>query len=139
MKIFFDTNVIIASFVTRGTCNELFEHCLAAHTICISQQVIDELRRNLWKKLRFPEVKVNQLVAFVRQNAALLPEAHLASRVCKDSDDDNLLAAAVNGEVDCLVTGDGDLLKLKRFKEIPILNPKEFWKFEKRKERQRRK
>lgn len=138
MKIFFDTNVIIASFVTRGACSDLFEHCLAEHTICISQQVIDELRRNLWKKFRFPKANIDQLIAFVQQNAALLPEAHLSLRACKDPDDDNLLAVAVNGGVDCLVTGDEDLLELKKFQKIPILKPKEFWKFEKSKTRQRR-
>lgn len=33
MKILLDTNVLIAAFIARGMCSELFEHCLAEHTI----------------------------------------------------------------------------------------------------------
>jgi putative PIN family toxin of toxin-antitoxin system len=133
MKIFFDNNVIIAAFVTRGTCSHLFEHCLAEHSICISEQVIDELKKNLWKKLHFPKAEVDEMIVFVRQNTTILTEAHLSSRVCKDPDDENILAVAVKEEVDCLITGDEDLFELKKFQKIPILKPKEFWKFEKRK------
>lgn len=138
MKIFFDTNVIIAAFVTRGTCSHLFEHCLGEHVICISQQVMDELKRNLRKKLRFPKARVDEMMAFVRQNTTILTEVHLFSRVCRDPDDDNILAVAVNGEVDCLITGDEDLLELEEFQKIPILKPMEFWKFEKRKSKRPR-
>jgi len=49
-----------------------------------------------------------------------LPEA-----VCRDSDDDLILAAALAAKADAIVTGDQDLLVLKGFKGIPILNPRD--------------
>lgn len=82
--------------------------------------------------MRFPKAKVDQMIAFVRQNATILAEARFPSPVCEDPDDDVILATAANGKVDCLITGDEDLLKLKEFKRVPIPTPREFWKFEKR-------
>ena len=46
--------------------------------------------------------------------------------MCRDPDDDNILAAAESGKCDCIITGDKDLLVLKAYKGIDILNPREF-------------
>ena len=40
--------------------------------------------------------------------------------------DDKFLEAAVTGKVDCLVSGDADLLELTPYEGIPILRPAEF-------------
>jgi predicted nucleic acid-binding protein len=50
----------------------------------------------------------------------------LASPVSRDPDDDNILATAVAGSCDCIITGDKDLLVLKQFEGIKILSPREF-------------
>jgi len=60
MRIFLDTNVLIAAFVSRGTCKELFEYCLTSHTIYISQAVIDEFTDTLSMKLKFSPNIVNR-------------------------------------------------------------------------------
>ena len=133
MKIFFDTNVIIAAFASHGTCSDLFEHCLSEYTICISQQVLDELYKVLANKLRFPKALVAKIVTFTRQNTTIISHEPLPETLCRDPDDDNILAAAISGNVDCLVSGGKDLLELKKVKGIRILKPSDFWKFEKEK------
>jgi len=97
MKIFFDTNVLIAAFIARGTCSDLLEHCLVEHKIYISLWVLDELYEKLVMKFRFPKAKVDQM------------------------------------NVDCLISGDEDLLVLKNFQGLPIIRPGDFWRFEKEK------
>jgi predicted nucleic acid-binding protein len=49
----------------------------------------------------------------------------LPKRVCRDPDDDVVLATAVAGRADFIVTGDDDLLVLKRFRGIRILSPRQ--------------
>jgi predicted nucleic acid-binding protein len=47
MKVVLDTNVLIAAFIARGACNELFEHCLQHHRIVASPSILTELREHL--------------------------------------------------------------------------------------------
>jgi len=52
--------------------------------------------------------------------------AKLDQPVCRDPDDDNILAAAISGKCDCIITGDKDLLVLKQYLGINIFNPRDF-------------
>ncbi len=45
---------------------------------------------------------------------------------CRDPDDDKFLETAINGEADCIVTGDADLLALDPFNGLRILTPRVF-------------
>ena len=49
-----------------------------------------------------------------------------ALHACRDPDDDKFLETAVNGEAECIVTGDADLLALDPFGELRILTPRVF-------------
>jgi len=130
LRIFFDTNVLISAFISHGTCNEVFNHCLTKHTIYISRWVLREFQEKLLNKFGFSKSEVNQAGNFLKRNSAIITHAPLSSRVCCDPDDDNILAAISTENVNCLVTGDDDLLKLKKFQKIPIVKPSDFWKFE---------
>jgi uncharacterized protein len=57
--------------------------------------------------------------------AELVP---IAERIaaCRDPTDDKFLELAVNGRADLIVTGDGDLLALNPFRQIPIVTPAAF-------------
>jgi len=57
--------------------------------------------------------------------AELVP---IAERIaaCRDPTDDKFLELAINGHADLIVTGDGDLLALNPFREIPIVTPAAF-------------
>lgn len=46
--------------------------------------------------------------------------------ICRDADDDNILACALAAKADYLVTGDADLLELKMHKGISIITPRDF-------------
>jgi predicted nucleic acid-binding protein len=49
-----------------------------------------------------------------------------AVRACRDPDDDKFLETAINGEADCIVTGDRDLLALDPFEGVAIFTPRDF-------------
>ncbi len=44
--------------------------------------------------------------------------------------DTNVQGTAIAGNCDCIVTGDKDLLVLKRFGDVDILNPADFMEYE---------
>jgi predicted nucleic acid-binding protein len=45
---------------------------------------------------------------------------------CRDPDDNKFLETAINGEADCIVTGDTDLLTLDPFHGMRVLTPRGF-------------
>jgi len=46
--------------------------------------------------------------------------------ICRDADDNRILAASLDSGCSHLVTGDSDLLVLKKFAGISIVTPREF-------------
>ena len=131
MRIFFDTNVIISAFITHGHASELFNYCLANHRNYTSDFVIAELEKNL-PKFDYSKEEIKIVTGFLNINFLIISSYNkLEDRMCRDEDDDNILAAACKSEIDCIITGDKDLLVLKKHNDISILSPRDFWSFEK--------
>jgi putative PIN family toxin of toxin-antitoxin system len=130
MRVLLDTNVLIAAFITHGTCSDLFEHCIRQHKIIISKFILGELEGHLRKKFKFPEADVQEAMGMLNSASEIVEPAPLKESVCRDPDDDMVLATALSGNVDCLVSGDKDLTEMKAFENIPILKPSEFSAFE---------
>ena len=130
MKVFFDTNVLVAAYATHGACNELLNHCVARHTIVTSAFVLDELADKLVRRIKLTTGEAERIIHFLRRNCVIAVEKHLDRHVSRDRDDDHILAAALGERVNCIITGDNDLLVLKKYENIPIIQPADFWKLE---------
>ena len=52
MRVFLDTNVLVAAFATRGLCADVVRTVLAEHEFLISSTVIEELTLTLTQKIR---------------------------------------------------------------------------------------
>jgi uncharacterized protein len=130
VRVFFDTNVLVAAFVSRGACHELFEHVGRLHTIVSSERVLDELTRVLVDKFGVPGDRAAAAASLVRDSADVAVPDRPATGASRDPDDDWVRAAAAAGACDCIVTGDKDLLILGEYRDLPILKPVDFWRFE---------
>ena len=130
MKIFIDSNVLIAAYISHGSCYELYNHCLDKHTVYSSKFVRDEVIEKLTKKMRLSEEKSQWASEHLYTNTILVSEALLKEQICRDKDDDHILAAAIWAGADCIISGDADLLVLKKVHNIPIILPRDFWQFE---------
>jgi putative PIN family toxin of toxin-antitoxin system len=132
MKIFLDTNVIISAFITHGHAIELLEYCMINHKIYTSEFIIEEVKKNLKTKFEYSDEEIGEVINFVKSNFINVGKyKKLKEIVSRDLDDDDVLAAAVFEKVDCIVTGDKDLLIIKNYKNIKVLSPRDFWSFEK--------
>src|SRR2546428_7387927 len=60
MRIVLDTNVLIAAFISHGTCHELLEHCLNHHELVTSPFILGEFSQTLGKKFGFPSGEVRE-------------------------------------------------------------------------------
>jgi|SRR5215213_2168149 len=130
MRIVLDTNVLIAAFIARGVCHQLLEHCVSHHDLVISEFIINEVREKLVGKFKYTTEVANEAMGLLRSRMEFVTPAPLDKPVCRDVDDDNILAAAVAGNCECIITGDKDLLVLKQFQGINILSPIDFQGYE---------
>ncbi len=127
MRIFLDTNVIVSAVATRGLCADVLHVVVAEHDLLVGKTVLKELRRVLRQKLRLPTATLNELDAFLRRHATIVSkQAPLAVSV-RDANDEAVLAEAVAGGADILVSGDRDLLQIADAAPIPILAPRGLW------------
>jgi len=67
--------------------------------------------------------KRERVLAELAELAEIIDPAPLALPVCRDPDDDKILALARAARVDVIVSGDQDLLSLGSFEAIRIVTP----------------
>jgi uncharacterized protein len=127
VKVYLDTNVLIAAFATRGLCADLLRLVLPEHQLVIGEAGLTETRRVLQKKLRIPAEAAAEVEAFLRQQATVVaPSAPLKVKL-PDEGDVVILTDAVAGGAEVLVTGDRDLLAIAARAPLPILAPRGLW------------
>ena len=127
MKVFLDTNVLVSAFATRGLSADVFRYLLAQHELLVGEVVLDELARILEKKLKVPQDAIAGILTLLRdQTIVPRPDAPSVLEV-HDPDDRWVLASALTGGAEVLVTGDRDLLECADQAPLPILTPREFW------------
>ena len=127
MRVFFDTNVLVSAVATRGLCADVFRVALSEHVILTGECNLVELRRILSRKFKMPDAIVDDIEEFLR-DYEIVPVPNTGSPVSvRDPDDDCVLASAIAGRADVLVTGDADLLDLGERFPISIVNPRGFW------------
>ena len=125
MKIVLDTNVLIAALVADGLCRDLVRRRVRAHELCTSEALLKELSATLRRKFKVSPADLPWLEEY-RMRATLVKPLALPSPVCRDPDDDLVLATAVAAKAAVIVTGDDDLLTLKKHAGIAILSPRQF-------------
>jgi len=125
VTVVLDTNVMVAALVTQGLCHEVVQRTIRAHAIVSSPPLLDELERALRDKFSItPQAQV--FLRELRHSIRLVEAVGLATPVCRDPDDDVVLATAVAAQASIIVTGDEDLLVLGEYNGIAILSPRQF-------------
>jgi putative PIN family toxin of toxin-antitoxin system len=127
VKVALDTNVLVSAFATRGLCADVFNLVLAEHELIVGPAVLSELRAVLRGKLMVPERVVDEVVALIHERAVVVGTAVAVDVAIRDADDAAVLAEAMGGSAEVLVTGDRDLLVISQKLPIRILTPRGFW------------
>ncbi len=133
LRVVLDTNVYVSSVIlSRGTPFEILEAWRnQAYILITTEAIIAEIERVLqYRRIRdryhITDEDSAQLIASLRADALVVPDSYTAYGICSDPDDDKFLACASIAQADYIVTGDPDLLILKRYEKTVILKPHEF-------------
>lgn len=127
MRVFLDTNVLISAFAARGLCADLMRLLLAEHEVLTGEVNLTELRRVLVERFRATKSQAELVETLLRDQTVIPKPAALLALKVRDPDDAWVLASAVSGGADLLVTGDQDLLVIAARAPLPILTPREAW------------
>jgi putative PIN family toxin of toxin-antitoxin system len=130
VRVVLDTNVLIAAYISRGHCAELLEHCLRKHRTVTSQFILDEFSEKLSRKFKYKPSEVRSSISVLSQGMEIVAPEPLPAPACRDPDDDWVLATAIAGRCECLVTGDKQLLEMVHHADFRIIQPRDFWEFE---------
>ena len=96
----------------------------------LSAFILEEFSSKLAGKFRVLEPVIAVATQLLTATAELVVSGPLAAPVCRDPDDDWILATALAGACGCLVTGDKDVLAIGEHGGCRILAPAAFWRFE---------
>jgi putative PIN family toxin of toxin-antitoxin system len=127
VRVCLDTNVLVAAVATRGLAADVVRLVLAEHDLLVPAVVLTELERVLATKLKLPKARIAEYLAFLREQEVIAKPARLLDVEVRDRADAWVLASAVAGQADVLVTGDQDLLVLGNRARVPVLDPRGFW------------
>lgn len=125
MRVLLDSNVWLAILTTDGFCRRVWRRARRACSFSASQGVLDEVEEKLRTKFGFSPRHARLLAFFVQRQAQIVEVVSTIS-LCRDTDDNRILAAALDSGCSHLVTGDADLLVLKQFEGVSIVTPREF-------------
>jgi putative PIN family toxin of toxin-antitoxin system len=128
VRAVFDTNVLVAAFVAEGICSKLLTRARKKQFhLIVCPIILQEFDRVLIKKFSATRNETRSAMRIVSEAIhSILHPSQSVQSVCRDPDDDAILACASEARADYLVTGDEDLLELKVFKGIRIITPRDF-------------
>ena len=125
-RVCLDSNVLVAAFAARGLCADLLALAFAEHELVVPEVVAAEVRRVMTMRLNVgPEALAS--VEAVLERCEIVPRAIDPSPISlRDPDDELVLAGALSGGAEILVSGDNDLLSVAESSPIRILSPRAF-------------
>lgn len=135
MRTFLDANILISYLLNpegESPINAVVEAAFTGEwTLLAADPLFEELIRKAgtrpWLARRITSSDAAQVVNALRASAELVPTiVEAIPPVTRDPKDDYLLAYALVGRADYLVTGDEDLLALGEVAGLKVVSPPEF-------------
>ncbi len=126
-----DTNVLASGFVSaEGISGQILQAWRAGRFhLVASDYILWELTRIFAKtyfRQRLTAKRIEGIIALLRGEATIAPIVTPVRGVASDPADDLIVAAALSGRADYLVTGDKKLEGLGSYQGVTILSPRAF-------------
>jgi len=125
LRVVIDTNVFISAFLWGGTPQKVVNRWLeGGFRLLVSPFLISEILLVL-ERFSFPPQDCQKIKTFLEtQGIKIIPQE--ATKICRDPKDNQILDLCLKGKANFLVTGDKDLLAIKKFFATKIVSPRRF-------------
>ncbi|MDP3895031.1 putative toxin-antitoxin system toxin component, PIN family [Nocardioides sp.] len=131
MRAVIDTNVLLSGLLWHGAPHALIEHVRAGTLAMVSSPALLAELAEVVSRAKFGKILARsntpreRFLAEMRQLAEVILPPPLPQPVCRDPDDDHVLACALAAQADLIVSGDADLLNLREYQSIRIVTAAE--------------
>lgn len=126
MKLVVDTNIFISGIFWGGNPLKLLELWRDGQfSLYVTSDILNEYLRVISKIGQNKPELIREWIDYICSNVQIVEKKEKIS-LSSDPFDDMFLECAVSADVDFIISGDEDLLTLKRISEIPIITISEF-------------
>ena len=129
MRVVIDTNVLISAIFWTGKPKQLLNRVRhEVITFVTSNDLLNELKEILIRRdkpFHLSDNEADQVVETMRGVAEVV-KIHSRITVCHDEMDNKVLACAIDGKAEYIISGDIHLLGLGSFKSIRIMTVSDF-------------
>lgn len=128
LKVVLDTNIFISGLLFNGKQRKILELWQARRfELIISDEILTELRAVLYrKKFNFNKEQVDFITTEIKNNSIQINPDTRYKFSAYDADDNIIIDCAIAGKCDYIVSGDSDILRLKKIAGISLIDSKEF-------------
>ena len=132
IQVVLDTNILASGAVAPagGTLATIVDSWQAGlFGVVLSAPILGELERTLgdpYFARRLSAQDVATYLTMVRSTASITPLTVQVKGIATHPEDDLLLATALSGKVDYLVTGDSKLQRLGSYQGVCIVSPRQY-------------
>jgi uncharacterized protein len=129
LRFVFDTNVLISAALFKASVpRQALDLARKKGKVIMSLPTMAELQEVLGRKRFDKYVTEDERMLFLEVLTLEILPVEIVETVtdCRDKKDNKFLEVAVNGEADCIISGDDDLLVLNPFRGMPIVTPHDF-------------
>ena len=132
-KVVLDTNILVSLLLNpQGEISKIL-HWVAGGGInnYVSADILDEFSGVVSRKKicsRVPEEECKRFRSLIEEISTIVTPRQRLDVIKDDPSDNMILECALEAKADYIVTGDQHLLRLRRYKNIKIMNPSDFIK-----------
>ena len=128
MKVVLDTNVIISAIIFGGKPRTIFELIIVDKKLTgiISKSVFDELLCVLKVKFKYSRSQLIRIEKLIEGSFIITHPQNIPKIIKEDRFDNQILAIIDETTIDYIISGDNHLLKIKTYKNVPIVPPHSF-------------
>lgn len=129
LRVVIDTNIFISALLKSKNCLAIYENLKQGnfHLLTTDEMINELVISSERSKFDFLEDDKKELQEVIRESVEIVKPSEKVF-ICRDPKDNIVLECALSGKANFIVTGDKDLLVLKKFKNISIITPQKFIK-----------
>ena len=130
MNLVLDANVFVSAYIWHGIPEVILVRIAKKiDTLFFTDAIINEIEGIIgMPKLKRSKEQIDYILSNIKKRGKMVAVSpqHRVTGVCRDPDDDKYHECAIAAEADYIITGDKDLLVLKEYGGVKIVNARSY-------------